>query len=314
MILVGDIGGTHARLALADADGGEIRIDRQQVGPTPEDLPALIRRYLDDQGIRTVAALALCGAGPTRDDGSIRLTNHPCVLEPASLGRAAGAGRVIVVNDFAAVAHAIPALRQQDLLPCGGGQPVAGAPCVAIGAGTGLGIAALVAAGDDWVVVPGEGGHADLAPVDDEELAAWSVLRLREGRISAEMVLSGRGLERLHNAVGGAVPLDAPYIARAAAQGDVSAARAVRLFTRWLGRVAGNATLTVAARGGVYIAGGIVPAWGSSFDIAAFRAGFEDKAPFADWLARIPAFVVLHPQPAFLGLARLALAGALQRR
>jgi glucokinase len=306
MILVGDVGGTHTRLALVSAGDGEIRIEKQSVGATQEDLCALIRAYLDANNAGAVSAVALCGAGPKRDDGSIHLTNHSCVLDPGAIAAATGTSRVTVVNDFEAVVHAIPVLKPEELMQCGGGASAAHASRLAIGAGTGLGIAALVPAHDDWIAVPGEGGHADLAPVDDEELVVWQALRRTRGRVSAETVLSGPGLERLYAAVGGMRRLLGPEIATAARDGDPHAQQSIRLFTRWLGRVAGNVALTLAARGGVYIAGGIVPAWGVSFDVASFRAGFDNKAPFSDWLARIPAFVILHPQPALLGLARLA--------
>ena len=305
MILVGDIGGTNTRLALAIQQGTSFRIEQQRNFETGSDLPALISHYLAAAGVRP-EAVALCGAGPLRADGSISLTNVHCVLHPPELAAAAGLPRAVVVNDFEAVAHSLPALTATDVRRCGGtgdGEPHA--PRLALGAGTGLGVAALIRQAAHWQALPGEGGHVDLAPVDDEELEIWQRLRRGGQRISAETVLSGAGLRRLHAALGGG-DLDGPAITQAAACGDAVARAAQRLFTRWLGRVAGNAALTFAARGGVYIAGGIVPAWGEQFDAAEFRAGFEDKAPFTDWLAAIPSYVITHPQPALLGLARLA--------
>ncbi|GAC1626983.1 MAG: hypothetical protein NVS9B10_15470 [Nevskia sp.] len=212
-----------------------------------------------------------------------------------------------VVNDFEAIAQAIPALRDQtDLRRCGGSTPGdAQAPRLVLGAGTGLGVAGLVPRRGRWLVLAGEGGHVDLAPVDDQEHAVWLALRARHGALSAESLLSGPGLERLHVALG-AQALSGPAIADAAAAGDAAARRTTRVFARWLGRVAGNAALTLGARGGVYLAGGIVPAWGEHFDVTAFRAGFEDKTGFGDWLAAIPAWIVRQPQPALIGLARLA--------
>jgi glucokinase len=308
MILVGDIGGTNTRLALAARSDDGFRMEHEKHFATPSNMPALVRSYLDGVSARPAAA-ALCGAGPLRDDGSILLTNVDCLLEPDAIGAAAGVGRALIVNDFEAIAHAIPALRSADLRACGGGIAHPRAPCVVLGAGTGLGIATLMPHGGDWLVIPGEGGHVDLAPVDDEELAVWQKLRQGGTRISAETVLSGAGLRRLYCMLPGSSPdtcIDGPSIARAARTGDIAARAAQRLFARWLGRVAGNAALTLGARGGVYIAGGIIPAWGDDFDIKQFRTGFEDKAPFRDWLAAIPCFVVTCPQPALFGLARLA--------
>jgi glucokinase len=253
-----------------------------------------------------LAGAALCGAGPLRDDGSIALTNHACVVDPAALSLATRLPKVHVANDFEAIAHALPAFTDADLQACGGStEGDTRAPRIVLGAGTGLGIGSLVRHRDDWLVLPGEGGHVDLAPVDDEEHALWLELRARHGALSAESLLSGPGLERLHDVSAGQ-KLTGPEISDAARSGDARALKTIEIFTRWFGRVAANATLTLGARGGVYLAGGIVPGWGALFDPAVFRNGFEANARFHDWLAAIPAWVVTHPQPALIGLARLA--------
>ncbi len=306
MILVGDIGGTHSRLSLARAEGASYRLDHERVYDTPADLPALVRHYLVEVRSGSIDALAFCGAGPVLADGSIRLTNNTSVLDPAVLAAAAGTCRARVVNDFEAVAQCLPALAETNLWKIGGGEVLAGAPRVVIGAGTGLGVAAMICCNGQWKALPGEGGHADLAAVDDEELAVLQVLRTKHARVKAEHVLSGPGLARLYSACGGQDNLQGPAISKAARAGDQAAQQAVRLFTRWLGRLAGNLALTLLARGGVYIAGGIVPGWGADFDTGLFREGFEDKAPFASTMAQMPTFVITHPQPGLLGLARLA--------
>lgn len=310
MILVGDFGGTHTRLALAEPHASEWRFSRLEHGPTRTDAAAAIGRYLADVGRPAIGAAAFCGAGPLRADGSIRLTNADLLLEPATLARAAGVGHAVLVNDFAAVAHAIPRLPAAAFAPCGAGRVEPDATRVVLGPGTGLGVAIFTPAGGGWAVVPGDGGHADLAPVDDEELAAWQRLRARHGRVSLETVLSGPGLERLYAVLDPVRALTAQEIADAAWRGDATAARAIALFTRWLGRVAGNLALTAWARGGVYLAGGMLAAWAGRFDVAAFRAAFEDKAPHAEWLRDIPCFIVQHPEPGLYGLAVLAEAGA----
>lgn len=307
MILVGDVGGTNTRLALAVDEAGHYRLDHLHRYDTPSDLPALIREYLSQfaPGAPPVAA-ALCGAGPVRDDGSIALTNHPCVLVPNALAAAAGLATIGIVNDFEAVAHAIPVLADGDLRACGGrppGDPTA--PRLVIGAGTGLGLASILPYRDEWLVLPGEGGHVDLAPVDDEEHAAWQALRAAHGALSAESLLSGAGFEHLYEVISGEHK-KAPAITMAARNGHYDAMGTMRLFARWLGRVTGNAALTLGARGGVYLAGGIVPGWGDLFDVREFRNGFVDKKGFESWLGAIPSWVVTHPQPALLGLARLA--------
>ncbi|HWN06811.1 MAG TPA: ROK family protein, partial [Steroidobacteraceae bacterium] len=237
----------------------------------------------------------------------IRLTNTDVLLEPAALADAAGVERAVVVNDFGAVAESIPHLTVQSLVAVGGGGArVAGMPVAVLGPGTGLGVAIGTPAAGGWAAISGEGGHVDLAPVDDEELEIWQRLRRAHGRVSAETVLCGPGLERLYAAIAGGAMLGAAEIDAAAWRGDPEAARAHALFTRWLGRVAGNLALVAGARGGVFLAGGILPRWAAHFDVAEFRRGFEDKAPYTRWLASIPTFLVTHPQPGLVGLAALA--------
>jgi glucokinase len=310
MILVGDIGGTHSRLALAERHNEGWRLAQLQVQPTTPAIGRLIQDYLSGLGGPAVELAAFGGAGPLAMDGSLRLTNNDCVLEPAVLAQAAGVAQAIVVNDFAAIAQAIPILGQDELCQCGGGDPGPDAPRLVIGAGTGLGVAGLVHAAGGWRVLAGEGGHADLAAADAEQAAVLAKLRARFGRVCAETVLSGPGLERLHSTLSPGRPLTAREVAETAWRGERDALYTVRLFARWLGGFAGNLALTLGAQGGIYIAGGIVPAWGERFPQAEFRAGFEDKPPYADWLRAIPSYVVTHPQPGLLGLAELAWTGS----
>jgi glucokinase len=306
MILVGDVGGTRTRLALAAQANDAWELSGVEESATTPDLADKVRRFV--RGRRLVAA-AFGGAGPVAADGSIRLTNADVRLSPPELAQAAGIPSVVVVNDFGAIAQAIPSLPRLSLAPCGGGKAVAGEPVVVLGPGTGLGTAIGACGPGGWHAIAGDGGHADLAPVDDEELEIWQRLRHAHGRVSAETILCGPGLERLYAAVTGAT-LRAPDIDVAAWRGDAGAVRTHALFTRWLGRFAGNLALFAGARGGVYLAGGILPRWAARFDTAAFRRAFEDKAPYTDWLRAIPSFLVMHPYPGLLGLAVLASAAA----
>ena len=305
MILVCDVGGTRTRLALAAKAGGAWELSGVEESRTTPDVAAKVARYLDG---KDVDAAAFGGAGAVGVDGGIRLTNAGVVLEPAELAEAAGVPRVILVNDFGAIAEAIPHLPRPSLVPCGGGQAIAGEPVVVLGPGTGLGTAIGASGPGGWHGIAGDGGHSDLAPVDDEELEVWQRLRRAHGRVSAETILCGPGLERLHAAITGRT-LRAVEIDEAAWRGERDAVRTHALFTCWLGRVAGNLALFAGARGGAYLAGGILPRWGARFDAAAFRRGFEDKAPYTDWLRAIPSFLVTHPYPGLLGLAVLASAG-----
>ena len=307
MILVGDVGGTHTRLALAGRADDGWRITDVEVRRTTPDILAAVAGFVQNIARGCVEAAAFSGAGTVADDGSIRLTNADVLLEPASLADAAGVRSAVVVNDFGAIAESIPHLPAGSLLSWGGGRArVAGMPVAVLGPGTGLGMAFGTPAPGGWAAVAGDGGHADLAPVDDDELEAWERLRRAHGRVSAETVLCGPGLERLYAAIAGGAPLAAAEIDAAAWRGEPDAMRAHTLFTRWLGRVAGNLALIGGARGGVFLAGGILPRWAARFDVAEFRRGFEDKAPYSRWLATIPTFLVTHPQPGLVGLAVLA--------
>jgi glucokinase len=295
MILVCDVGGTRTRFAMAAESNGSWTLSALEESRTTPDVLAKVARFAAG---RKLAAAAFGGAGPVGVDGCIDLTNAGVCLDPAALAEAAGVAHAVVVNDFRAIAEAIPYLPSASLQPCGGGAAVAGEPIVVLGPGTGLGVT---------IGARGPGGHADLAPVDDDELDVWRRLRGAHGRVSAETVLSGPGLERLYAAIAGR-SLAAPEIDAAAWRGEPEAARAHALFTRWLGRVAGNLALIGGARGGVYLAGGILPRWGSRFDVGAFRRAFEDKAPYNAWLAAIPTTLVTHPHPGLVGLAVLAAA------
>jgi len=302
MILVCDVGGTRTRLALAARNGDTLELSGLEESPTTPDLAAKVGRFL---AARRVDAAAFGAAGPISADGSIRLANADVSLDAAELARAAGLPRVLLVNDFHAIAAAIPQLPAATLEPCGGGGAVAGEPVVVLGPGTGLGTAIGAPGPGSWRVIQGDGGHADLAPVDDEELEVWQRLRRAHGRVSAETVLSGPGLERLYAAISGKT-LGAADIDSAAWRGEPDAVQTHALFTRWLGRVAGDFALTAGARGGVYLAGGILPRWSGRFGVSTFRRGFEDKGQYAGWLRAIPSFLITHPTPGLLGLAALA--------
>ena len=307
MIVVGDVGGTRTRLALATKADDGWRITGIEERRTAPDILAAVAAFVRDVG--PVQGAAFSGAGPVSADGSIHLTNTGVHLEPAALAAAAGVKNAVVANDFGAIATAIPHLPPEAFVACGGGARVPGMPVAVLGPGTGLGMAIAAPAPGGWVAITGEGGHADVAPVDDEELEIWQRLRLAHGRLSSESVLSGPGLERLYAALAGK-SLSAPEIDAAAWSGEPDALRAHALFTRWLGRVAGNLALIAGARGGVYLAGGILPRWSGRFDVAGFRRAFEDKPPYVEWLRAIPSFIVMHPQPGLLGLAVLADAAA----
>jgi glucokinase len=310
--LLADIGGTNVRLATLTNDGRVTAVESWLTALYP-DFASAVRAYAEVTGLDLpVTAAAVCAAGPVMDE-RIDLTNCDWNVSVASIGEATGATQVTLVNDFAAVARALPGLAAGDLVQVGGTAPLAGAPKVALGPGTGLGVASVVPdARGDWIVAPGEGGHVDLAATNDREIAVVHQLTRQFGRVSVERVLSGPGLETLYLALASldGVKLNAKPIAHdiataAFAKRDAVAVEAVSLFTGWLGSVAGNLALTLGARGGVYIAGGIVAQWGASFDAALFRHRFEAKGRMKSFLAPIPCYVVTAKDLAFRGLAAM---------
>jgi glucokinase len=304
--LLADIGGTNVRFAVLRGDG---RIERHEAWLTAlyPDFGAAVRAYAEATGLQLpLRGAAVCAAGPVVGD-AIKLTNCPWTISRAEIAAATG-GEVSLINDFAAVAHALSMLTDSDVVQIGGGAPLAHAPKVALGPGTGLGVASAVFDGARWVAVAGEGGHVDLAPTNDRELAVVFQLMRERGHVAAEDAVSGLGLENVYLAIASldGVMLKAKPIAKAArAKIDPVAVEAVALFTGWLGSVAGNLALTLGAQGGVYIAGGIVAQWGDLFDARLFRRRFEAKGRIKYFLEPIPCYLVTAKDLAFRGLAAM---------
>ncbi len=295
--LLGDIGGTNARFALREAGRSSPVIVLPVAGfPTAEAALTEALRLLKPGGEVTRTVLAV--AGPVVE-GRARLTNGDWVFDPADLDARLGLGEVRVVNDFIALAHALPALEAADLAPIGGGSPVKGAPLLVLGPGTGLGAAGYVPGAG---AVATEGGHITLAPSTAEQAA---VLTRIGPRVSAEEVLSGPGLERLHAAMTGE-RLEAEAIVAAAGGGEAKARAAVAMFLDLLAGYAGDMALAWGARGGVFLGGGVLSHLAPFIDTVAFRARFEAKPPMQPYLANIPLARITHPAPAFVGLAGLA--------
>jgi glucokinase len=314
--LVADIGGTNARFALVEAPGA-----------APTHLRALRcaehsgRRPRCAPGWRTPAPacpLTPPSASPRRStaDG-VAMTNHPWRFSIGALCGALGLRRLTVVNDFTALALALPALGDGDLVRVGGGEPRAGAARALIGAGTGLGVSGLLPVPGGWVPLQGEGGHVTLPASCTREAAVVAWLAARHGHVSAERVLSGPGLVVLHDtlrALDGEARVErtpAEISERALAGGCRHCVEALELFCALLGTVAGDVALTLGARGGLYIGGGIVPRLGDFFLRSAFRERFVAKGRFRPWLERIPIWVVVAPHAALTG-ASAALDSAIE--
>jgi glucokinase len=306
--IVGDIGGTNARFALVGPDGSitHVRVF------APEDYPTLgdaIAVYLKRTSARvTQGVLAI--ASPVTGD-RVALTNYPWAFSIEGLRENLGFKRLRVINDFVANALAVPYLESDDRIQIGAGSPVTDATIGVIGPGTGLGVSALIQGSGGGTPIEGEGGHVTMSPADAHESAVLDLMRKRYDHVSAERVLSGQGLVNLYNAIcelGGvpAAPFTAAQITDAGIQEqDPHAGQATAMFCAMLGTVAGNLALILGARGGVYIAGGIVPRLGAAFAQSQFRARFEAKGRLRDYLMAIPTYVIVRQFPALLGAAKL---------
>ncbi|HEX5314870.1 MAG TPA: glucokinase [Gammaproteobacteria bacterium] len=313
--LIGDIGGTNTRLALAAA--GEPRWDRLETyrNDDYESLAAVIEEYLGADGSACEAA-ALAVAGPVRR-GVAKLTNRDWTISASTLRERFRWKHCTVVNDFSAVALAIPALRATDLEQTGGGERDAEEPVAILGPGTGLGVAGLIPGADGGRVLVTEGGHATATAIGERSAAICDRLRRRFGHVSIERIVSGQGMENIYRAIGeldgkNVEARSAAEIGEAAMQGDDPvAAETMEQFFALLGAAAGNLALTYGAFGGVYIAGGIVPRYLPLFRCSRFRESFEAKGRLSGYVRAIPAFVILHEEVELLGLAAsLAARGA----
>lgn len=317
LALVADIGGTRSRFALTDPADPEPRLLHQRSLPNAgfASLQDSARAYLADVGLRPLRPLRamFAVAAPVTGD-PIRLTNHAWSFSRAELQRALDLEELRLLNDFAAVAWAVPALRATDRVSLHGRDDAElPGPVSVLGPGTGLGVAQLVGSRvRGWQVVDTEGGHAAFAPVgvQERDLAAW--LEAQFGRVSNERVLSGAGLARIDAVVRGAVgtPAGMPVALRepaaiveaALGQQEPDARCALQRFCAVLGSVAGDIALIHGARSAV-IAGGIVPRFIPFLRDSAFRERFLAKGRLADRLATLPIQVVTHPAPGLLGAA-----------
>jgi glucokinase len=304
--LVGDIGGTNARFALWRNQ----QLESVRVLPTvehsrPEDA---IRAYLQDTGqsVEALQAVCLACAGPVSGDEFVFTNNH-WRLSRRAFSADLGLNDLLLINDFTAMALGMTHLREGELIEAFAGRSEPGSTRLVIGPGTGLGVATLLPLGNGgWRALPGEGGHICLPVGSDREAALWARLHEKHGHVNAELVLSGGGLLELYRTScaldGESVKLNTPAeVTAAALAGDAYAASVLEQFCVWLGRIAGDNVLTTGARGGVYIAGGIVPRFVEFFIRSGFRESFSDKGRMSRYFDDIPVWVVTAEYPGLEG-------------
>jgi glucokinase len=305
-----DIGATNTRCALLDDKGQELAPEEFENADFT-GLEGVLRIYLDHRRASdrpTRAALAV--AAPIVGD-EVKMTNIGWRFSQSALKEELELKRLQVVNDFEAVAWALPLLKPADVVRIGGGESVPRAPLAAVGPGSGLGVSALVRTADGWAAMTGEGGHATMPAATREEQEVLALLRERfDGHCSAERVLSGPGLVNLYVALAelagrGRPTVNPEDVTHLAKQGEPLARKTLAMFFALLGTIAGNLAVTTGARGGVFIAGGIVPRFIEQLRTSEFRARFEAKGRYRDYLAAIPTQVIAAPLPAFRGLKYL---------
>ncbi|SFN50816.1 glucokinase [Actinomadura madurae] len=368
--LVADVGGTNARFALVDGPEG---LPAHVESLPTRDYPGLAEAAADYLARHAPSAkpsaACLAVAGPV-GNGTFRLTNAGWPEgTPEAVRAHLGLPYLDIINDFEALALALPRLGPDDLIPVGGAQPKAGAPIsgarisgaripgaplagapravasipsapisgapvpsapvpsapisgvpipvaplagaptpgaplAVVGPGTGLGVAGLVPTPSGWVPVPGEGGQVDIPAATEREIAVARLLRAEKGAVTAEYLLSGAGLVRVHRylaTLDGEPQEELTPRQICERQDDPRCRETLEMFCALLGSLAGNAALTLGARGGVYLGGGILPRIVDVLRGSAFRARFEGKPPVEDYMRAIPTALIVHPGPALVG-------------
>lgn len=301
MKLIGDIGGTKVLLALVD-EAGKFHQSCRFASAEFARFEDLLAQYLS--GIaEAVEGGCLAVAGPVARDGrSAQVTNLPWQIDCTRLEKRFHLGRLSLINDFAAVARGVTALADRDCLTLQSGAPVPDGVKLVLGPGTGLGMA-IIANGR---ILPSEGGHVGFSPQNEVQQSIAATLLREHGRVSAERVISGPGLENIHRVLTGQT-LTAPEIVARARQGDIAAQITLTVFFSAYGAFAGDMALAVLARGGVFLAGGVTWHLLPELPVSGFLAAFNAKAEHAGLVRQMPVHAVTDPEIGLRGAAREAL-------
>lgn len=306
--LIADIGGTNARFALVEGnDVKHIEVFACKDYPTPA---AAANAYLQKNKLQASSG-AFAVATPIGESDQVSMTNHVWSFSIRQTANDIGLDHLTVLNDFTALALAVPHLSAKDYYKIGEGSPIKNKPIGIIGAGTGLGVGAVVFdANGNPIPVATEGGHVTMPATTQREFDIFEYLKgTKYHHISAERVISGKGLVNLYNGICGISNVKYEEISpeeiteKASTKQCKICEEALDIFCYFLGIVSGNLALTYGASGGIFVAGGIVPQLGQDYFIKSrFREAFTAKGRFTDYLNAIPTYVVTHPYPGLEGL------------
>jgi glucokinase len=304
--LVADIGGTHARFALVEAGTEKLVHARTFKTSDFDGLVEAVEHYLESfTGPRPSSACMAVACPVVGDD--ISLTNNDWAFSTEDVRKQLALDNLSIVNDFRALAAAVPYLEGEQLVQIGGGEARPNSPCTVVGPGTGLGLANMVFDNGKTLILEGEGGHVGFAPHDERELEVWRILSRQYGRVSAERILSGAGLVDLHRALALIDGQDEPKLEPAAIieSSEPRCRETVLIFSAILGSFAADVALMIGSFGGVYVGGGIAPRMRLVLEIGPFRARFEDKGRMSKLVRKIPTFLITADNPALHGAALL---------
>lgn len=314
-LLLCDIGGTNVRFALAQAPDEPLTLLGASRTAAHPGLAQAASAAL--AGVPAPRSMIVCAAGPAQGR-SLALTNADWTIDGPATAQALGLEQGLTLNDFEAVAFALPTLgpgqaRRIGPAPPAGRETRPGGPRLALGPGTGLGVAALAEIDGRYVAIASEAGHVDFAPANAAEAELWAHVSRPHGRITAETLISGPGLERLHAAACArdglpALAMDAAQITQEGLAGPGPARDSLMLLWRLTARFAGDMALAFLARGGVTLAGGVLPRIASLLDEQAFRAAFEDKEPMAAILRDVETRLIVADHVALDGMAAIGAA------
>ena len=307
--LIADIGGLYARFAI-ELERGQFTHQASLRCADHSSMEQAIRAYLDSVAPLQVAHAAIAVANPVEGD-QVRMTNYHWQFSIEETRQSLGLDTLVVVNDFTALAMALPKISAADARQVGGGQAVSNSVIGLLGSGTGLGVSGLIPAGDSWISLGSEGGHTSFSPRDAREIQVLEYAWKQFDHVSFERLLSGPGLELIHQALtsgkaSAGEALSAPEITRRALeQQDAACLATLDVFCNMLGTAASNLAVTLGALGGIYIGGSIVPRLGEFFDRSGFRQRFEDKGRFRQYVEHIPTYVITAENPTFLGVSAI---------